>query len=331
MVRVALLALLCVAIVGDAAATEAHAKAAYELRIATLAPSNSPVGRAYRQLNRELKKATQGQVSVKLYGGGAAGDEKTIVRKMRIGQLDGALVTATGLGWLVRQVLVLQAPGLITSYEELDRVRTRLAPELDKLFKDAGYTLVSWGDSGRIRIFGNTAIRRPSDLHSVRPWTWRDSPTMKAFVKATGANGVALGVPEVYPALQTGMVDTIIASSIAVLGFQWHTRLKTMSKRSSGVIVGAFVVRSDKFNALPKEGRDYILNTSRKVEDQFRNIGRKLDDDATRALAKRLKPIDMDPYLKSWEAAAKRAREALAGRLYPRSLMDRVEKIVSEP
>ena len=98
---------------GDSFTAPARAEAAYQLRIATLAPRQSPLGEEYSKLKTGMRDATDGQVNMKMYFGGVAGDEITVVRKMRVGQLDGALITSTGLSALVRQVLVLEAPGLM--------------------------------------------------------------------------------------------------------------------------------------------------------------------------------------------------------------------------
>jgi len=234
-------------------AAQAKVEPSHQLRIASLAPRQSGLGKAFLELRKELRERSKGEVELKMYLGGVAGDEMTVVRKMRVGQLDGALLTSTGLGALVPQVLVLQAPGLITSYPALDDVRNQLAPDLEALFDKAGYALISWGDSGKIRIFSQHKIQHPSDLRNVRPWVWRGSPTMRAFIEAAGANGVTMGLPEVFSALQTGMVDTVIASSIGVLAFQWHTKLKTMTKPGGGIVVGAYVIKKDRLATLPKE------------------------------------------------------------------------------
>ena len=327
----AFLALIAAALLIGGDALIAEAEPAFVLRIATLAPRDSATGREYLELRQELAKRTHGQVSVQMYAGGVAGDEKTVVRKMRAGQLDGALLTTAGLGALVRQVLVLESPGLITSYGELDRVRERLRPEFATLFDQAGYELIAWGDAGRIRLFSKQPIQRPADLRKVRPWVWRDSPTMKAFIEAAGANGVVLGIPEVYAGLQTDMVDTVIASSIGVLGFQWHGALSTMSKQASGVVVGAYVIKKEKLEALPEAAQVYIRESAQDTEAEFMRIGRKLDDDASRALAKRLQVVDMEGYRGAWDATARRARHALAGRLYSQGLLDRVQAIIEEP
>jgi len=312
------------------ASPEATAEPTHQLRIATLAPRQSELGRAFQQLRKELKEITDGQVNLKMYAGGVAGDEMTVVRKMRVGQLDGALLTSTGLGALVPQVLVLQAPGLITSYPALDDVREKLGPDLVALFDKAGYELISWGDSGQVRIFSKHKIQHPNDLRNVRPWVWRGSPTMKAFIEAAGANGVTMGLPEVFSALQTGMVDTVIASSIGVLAFQWHTKLKTMTKPGGGIVVGAYVIKKDRLATLPKAAQDHIRQSAKDHAEEFREGGRRLDEEASDALADRLKAVNIWRNKDAWDAVQRDARNSLAGRLYSKSLMTRVQEIVGK-
>ena len=240
------------------------------------------------------------------------------------------MLTSTGLGALVPQVLVLQAPGLITNYPALDDVREKLGPDLVALFDKAGYELISWGDSGQVRIFSQHKIQHPDDLRNVRPWVWRGSPTMKAFIEAAGANGVTMGLPEVFSALQTGMVDTVIASSIGVLAFQWHTKLKTMTKPGGGIVVGAYVIKKDRMASLPQAAQDYIRQSAKDHAAEFREGGRKLDEEATTALAGRLKTVNLWRNKEAWEAVQREARNSLAGRLYSKSLMVRVQEIVGK-
>ncbi|MGB5268305.1 MAG: TRAP transporter substrate-binding protein DctP [Polyangiales bacterium] len=325
-----LLLALGLLISGDSFTAEARAEATHQLRIATLAPRQSSLGEVYQNLKLEMRKRTNDQVNMKMYYGGVAGDEITVVRKMRVGQLDGALITSTGLSALVRQVLVMEAPGLIRSYPELDAVREQLAPQLEALFDKAGYKLVAWGDAGKTRIFSTHKIFGPSDLRNVRPWVWRDSATMRAFIKASGANGVLLNLPEVYSGLQTGIIDTIIASSVGVLAFQWHTKLKTMAKQAGGIVTGAFVIRKDHLATLPQEARDYLDEVSGETEEIFRVEGRKLDDEAAVTLSKRLKVINLFRAQRQWEEVQFTARESLVGRMYSRALLTRVQEILKK-
>ena len=128
---------------------------------------------------------------------------------------------------------------MLEEYQQLDNVRTELNDHFEKMFNEEGYTFLGWGDAGKTRLFSTEKIERPSDIKKHRPWAWKDDLIFPEFLKVVGANPVRLGVPEVYPALQTRMVDTLPASALAAVALQWYTRLKYVSQRNSGIIVGA--------------------------------------------------------------------------------------------
>ena len=165
--------------------------------------------KVFNAWNLTIKEQTDNTLKLRFYDGGSQGDERDFVRKIRAGQLDGAALTTTGLGILVRQVLVLSAPGVIEDYEQLDSVRAELGGRFEKMFDAEGYTLLGWGDVGKTRLFSMEKIERPSDIKKLRPWAWKDDLIFPEFLKVVGANPVRLGVPEVYAALQTRMVDTL--------------------------------------------------------------------------------------------------------------------------
>lgn len=311
-------------------ASRADAQEVHVLRIATLAPRGTPLVRLFQEWDKLLRKESNNRVQLRIYAGGSAGDEKVVVRKMRANQIDGAAITTTGLGMLVRPVLVLSAPGVILDYKELDAVRSELAPEFDAMFEKSGYELLSWGDSGLTRLFSQSPIKRPKDLQAVRPWVWQDNPVFVEFLKAVGANGVPLGVPEVYSGLQTGMIDTVVTSALGAVALQWFTRLKYVSNESSGVVVGALVLRKDKLDALPPELAALVRESSKRDADELRDGGRQLDDKAYRSLLTRgIKAIDVGNHRREWEEIGKVTRDRLAGRLYSKELLDRVETIAA--
>lgn len=217
--------------------------------------------RVFNAWNLTIRKQTNNSLSLRFYTGGSQGDERDFVRKMRAGQMDGAALTSIGLGQLVRQVLVLSVPGVFTEYEELDRVRAALSERFEGMFQQEGYTLLGWGDVGKTRLFSMERVERPSDIKRLRPWVWKDDLIFSEFLKVVGANPVRLGVPEVYPALQTRMIDTLPASALAAVSLQWYTRLKYVSQRNSGIIVGATLIRRDKFEALTDEQKKILVDT----------------------------------------------------------------------
>lgn len=323
--RVLVLAAAC-AFIGGPTMSNASADDKTVIRYATIAPGASAFGKIMKAWNRSLKNETDGRVEFRFYSGGSQGDERDFIRKMRAGQMDAAGVTTTGLGMVVQQVKVLSAPGVIENYDDLDRVRGKLDERFSKMFEDAGFVLLAWSDAGKGRLMSTIPIERPSDLKAARPWVWKDDPIFSEFLKVVGANPVRLGLPEVYGALQTKMIDVAPSSAIAAVALQWFTKLKYMSKDSFGIILGASIVKKEKFDQLSAEDQKALLSTARRASAALDRVVRRDDDKAYDALLERgMKVLDTSPYQAEWDAAALETRRRLTGRLFSKSLLDEVE------
>ena len=314
------------AFVGGSSVESAAAEGKTVIRYATLAPSGSTFGKVLKAWNRSLQKETEGRVELRYYSGGSQGDERDFIRKIRAGQMDAAGVTSTGLGIIVRPVLVLSAPGLIETYEELERVRKKMTPRFDEMFRDAGFELLAWADAGKGRLMSTMPILRPDDLRSARPWVWKDDPIFAEFLKVVGANGVRLGVPEVYAALQTKMVDVVPNSALGAVALQWYTKLKYMSKDSFGIVMGASIVKKEKFDELSPEDQAVLKSTAARAGAALDRVVRQDDAEAYRVLIERgIEVLDTGPYRPEWEKAAAETRERLIGRIFSKSLLAEAE------
>jgi TRAP-type C4-dicarboxylate transport system substrate-binding protein len=306
----------------------ADAQEVHTLRLATLAPRGTAMERAFARWNRQLSERTGGQLRIRVYYGGVAGDERSVVRKMRSNQLDAAAITTTGLGMIVRQSMVLSAPGIIENYAQLDAVRDALAPELSQQFDDAGFVLLGWGDAGMVRLFSQRRILRPADMRAARVWVWRDNPVFVATLQAMGVRGVPLGLPEVLGGLSTGRIDTFPSSALAAIGLQWYTHARYVSAQPSGIVVGAMVIRKESFDALPADAQAALVETARESERRLQRGVREFDDRSYDALISRgMRPVDAEAHRAEWEAVGARARQSLSGRLFSPELLERVERI----
>ena len=325
---VAFLAALALGVAGLWPSLEpADAQETVTLRIATLAPRGSPWDRAFRAWGNSLQQETNGRLRLQFYLGGSQGDERDYIRKMQAGQLDGAAVTATGLGQIVRPVLVLSAPGIFSEYRQIDRVRNRLDDQFETQFNEAGYQLMGWGDVGRARIFSNRPIQRPQDLRSVRPWAWREDVIFTEFLSVVGANPQRLGVNEVLPALQTRRVDAFPASALAAVSLQWYNHATHVTEQSDSILVGATIIKKDKYDALPEDLRAALDSTSERAHRVLSSTIRRADDRAYQAILRRgVTAVDISGHRAEWERAARTTRTNLAGRLYPRELLQQVER-----
>lgn len=322
---VALLALV-LALLPGTVPRQADAQEAVTLRIATLAPRGSSWMRVFDAWNNSLRQRTNNRLSLQFFPGGSQGDERDVIRKIRNGQLDGAAVTSTGLSLVVRPVLVLQAPGVVENYQQLDRARAALASEFGEQFQQNGMRLMGWGDVGQGRIFSNRPIVRPQDLRQVRPWVWRDDSMFGEFLSVVGATGVPLGVPEVLPALSTGQIDTVVASATAASALQWHTRVTHVTQQANAILVGATILSQQRYASLPPDLQQALDETSDRAHTALVRRIRQDDDRYFTALTTQhgLTAVDAGQHQNEWRDAARQTRERLAGRLYPRDLMERV-------
>jgi TRAP-type C4-dicarboxylate transport system substrate-binding protein len=323
---------LAIALALPGSAHLAQAKGDSEIRLATLAPNGSEFVKGFKKINAGLKKATGGKWKIRLYPSGIAGDEKDVLRKMRAGQMDGTAVTSVGLAQVLKELSVLTAPGAIETYAQLERVQKAFNAEWNKKLDANGYRVLGWGEIGQLRYFSKAPIRTPDDMKKMRPWVWPESHTMKAMWHAIGCTGVPLGVPEVYGALQTGMIDMITSTAVAVAALQWHTKLDHVTAREHGPLVGAMVISADKWKSMPEDVRKALGEQITMHYENDRENMRKTDKRTYAKLLKRgYTAVEYSAAgEKQLKKYAEKARESLVGRVYSQALLDRVIEVAGK-
>jgi TRAP-type C4-dicarboxylate transport system substrate-binding protein len=301
------------------------AEAGYTLRIASLAPAGSSWMKILNAWNKTLIEKTDGKLKMRFYPGGSQGDERDFVRKMRVGQLDGGVVTMTGMSMLVPAMNVLTLPGLLDTYEELDRVRDKMAGEFEAMFGKEGMRLVGWGDAGKTRLFSVKPIKSPNQIKAMRPWVWKDDPIFVEFYQVIGASAVRLGVPEVYPALQTRMVDVISSSALTAVALQWYTRVNYMTGHNLSIIVGGVVMKKDKLDALPPDLQEVFYSTAKRAETLLNTSIRRDDQKAYDVVMKKgIVATDTNQHKAEWDAVSKQILDRMTGRVFSKDLVDAV-------
>ena len=302
------------------------------IRIGSLAPPGSSWDKVFRAWGNSLKQATGGGVQLQFFAGGVAGDERDVIRKMKLGQMDAGSFTAVGLSQVARATSILSMPGVVAGYKQLNYVRAQMAEDFEGMFQKEGYRLLGWGDVGFLRIFSKKPILKPADYKSVRPWVPRDEPVMPEMMKVIGANGVALGIPEVFPALQTGMVDTVPCSALAAVALQWF-RYVTHVSNSKGLdqpLVGATIMREEMLKTLTPDHQKALFETSEKAHAALLSQIQAEDNKAYKTLLGRgLVEFDTmgTPEQKAeWEKLDNELIKRMTGKLWSKELLQKVQK-----
>jgi TRAP-type C4-dicarboxylate transport system substrate-binding protein len=156
---------------------------------------------------------------------------------------------------------------------------------------------------------------------------WRDDPVFPELLKLVGANGVPLALPEVFPALQTKMVDTVIASPVAALGLQWFNNIQYMTKQADIALVGATLISNEQFKSMPPDVQEVLLETGKKAHAAALALVEGEEVAAYKELkARGIKEIDLAPHAAEWNDTYAKLRTTLTGKLFTADLLERVTK-----
>jgi TRAP-type C4-dicarboxylate transport system substrate-binding protein len=320
--RKLLAVLLCAVFLASATASAQRV-----LSFATLAPAGSTWMRVFEASNRELRRRTGGQLSIRWYAGGVQGDEAEVVRKIRSGRLDGAAITAVGLGQIHRPVLAFQLPGIFQTPQGLTRARDALRNDISSAFVAQGFDLLGFGSTGSPRMLSTRAIRVPSDLRQAHPWQWRDDLILPALYQETGAQAVSLQVPEVLSAIQTNRVDTVIASPLVAISLQWAANMRYMSQRSDAASLGAMVISHNVLSTLPADQQQIVREVTAQYDILLARNVQHDDENAAQTLQQRgVQVVELnDAERAQWAAVFQRVRTRLAGTIADAAWIQRVE------
>ena len=307
---------------------ERKARAAEVIKIGTLAPAASPWGQVFKIWAEAVKKRSNEGVELQFFWNGQQGDEGAMVGKMKDGQLDGAAVTAVGLGKIHKPILALQTPGLFTTWSKLDAARDAMKGDFEKGVNDAGFSLLGWGDVGAAHVMSKGfAVKTPDDIKGKKPYMWRDDAIQPILFQVIGGiTPVPLNIPEVLPNLNTGAIDIVIAPALAAEQLQWSSKLDTIVSDNAGMAIGALVISSKRLAALSEENRNIITETGKVAANALTKKIRDEDAAAFARLKGKMTVVDLSGDDKAkWEATFKSTRDRLKQGTFSADLMSKLE------
>lgn len=215
---------------------------AQTLKIATLAPDGSAWMRELRAAATEVKQGTGGRVEVKFFPGGVMGNDAVVLRKMRLGQLQGGVLTSSELSLVYKDAPVYSLPFLFENWEQVDRVRASVDPLLAKGFEQHGLRMLGVSGVGFAYLMGDRPLRSQADVAGIKLWVPQNDEIAIRTFKMGGISPIPLPIGDVFTSLQTGMVDTVANTPSGAIALQWHGKLKAMVDLPLTFVVGFLVV-----------------------------------------------------------------------------------------
>lgn len=256
------------------------------IKMATLAPEGSSWVKTINALNAEVMKRSENKVQFKIYPGGVLGDETDMLRKTKIGQIQGAALTSAGLSSVFPDYDVLEVPFLFQKYEEVDHILTKMDSFFRKGVDNNGYVMLGWSEAGFIYLMSTVPISGVSDLRKAKVWILEDSSIAKAIFQEAGVKGIPLSVPDVLVGLQTGMVEVIYIPPGGAISLQWFTKIKYITDLPLLYLAGAILIKKETFKEIPSSFQPVLMEIAQRHLNQLKTAIRNENQDALQVMAK---------------------------------------------
>ncbi len=277
-VAIPLVVALCV---GLLTGSPAHA---LTLKIATLAPDGTEWMEKMRAGGAEVTRRTQGRVKFKFYPGGVMGSDKTVRRKIRIGQLQGGAITGGALQDVYPDSQIYNLPMLFKNYEEVDYVRKHLDKRIRQGLEDHGFVTFGITDGGFAYLMSKAPVHSMDDLHGRKIWVPEGDVFARAVFTNMGITPIPLPLSDVYIGLQTGLIDTIGGSPIGAIALQWYTQVEYVTDAPLMYLYGVLAIDRRAFTRIQPADQIIVRKIMGRVFSELNHQNRIDNQNATKAL-----------------------------------------------
>ncbi len=312
--------------------TAAAAEARVVVKLGTLAPEGSVWHDALLEVRQKWLAITEGEVELRIYAGGVLGGEDEMVRKLQRRSLDAVAISGGGLPHLEESLDVLNIPLLFESYEELDYVRARMAPELEKRLAQSGFKVLNWSDAGWAYFFTKTPVRTPDELRELRLWISSGAPEAEELFKKFGLRVVPLPVTDMLTGLQTGLVEAIDVPPLFALLDGSFRLASYMTDLRWAPVNGAVVISTRTWQKISARNHEALLtaiaDTAGLAQAKIRQAGQ---ESISEMRARGLQVVSLDGDTRAlWRREAQAAYPALRANTGFPDLFDEVLRLAAE-
>jgi TRAP-type transport system periplasmic protein len=322
---------LIVALVLQIAVT--HANAEPRLKFGTIAPRGSIYHQALLETGESWKRAEAPGAVFTVFTDGSQGGEADLVRRMRIGQLNGALMSVVGLVEIDAGAAALQKmPLMFRSWEEVDAARERVRPLLEKRMLDKGFVVLLWAEGGWVRFFSRERARLPADFKRLKMFAWSGDPEQVSLMKTIGYQPIVLETADILPGLQTGLINAVPVTSAWALATQIDVSAQHMLDIRWVPVVGAAVITRTGWDSLSPAGREAMRRGAVKAAADLRARRTSSDLEAIEAMRKRgLQVHSLTPEQEAeWRQLAESVYPRIRGAMVPADMFDAVQAALSD-
>ncbi|MDH5786097.1 MAG: TRAP transporter substrate-binding protein DctP [Chromatiales bacterium] len=260
------------------------AQATTTFKIATVVPDGTGWMTAMRAGAEEIKTRTGGRVEFRFYPGGVMGNDASVLRKMRVGQLHGGALSSGGIAMLYPEAQVYTIPFFFQDYQEVDYARGKMDAELIAGLKEKGYISFGITEGGFSYLMSNNPVYGIDEMKELKVWVPEGDDIARTAFETSGISPISLPITDVLTGLQTGLIDTVANSPVGTIALQWHTRVKYLTHSPLLYVYGSMVVSEKQFNKLSAADQQVVSEVMGEVFRKLDKQNRKDNEGALQAL-----------------------------------------------
>ncbi|MGZ5915534.1 MAG: TRAP transporter substrate-binding protein DctP [Hyphomicrobium sp.] len=301
--------------------------------MASPSPEGTAWAREARSFAHDVEQLTRGQVQVKLYLGGIAGDDLEMGERMRRGQLDAAASGGMLCMKLAPSMRALRLFGVFRTQEEVAYINNLLKPIFDGEFQRAGVVDLGEFGLGPSVIFSREPVRSLSDLRRMPLWVWELDEMARRQLEAVGVHVVPAPLDQARQAYDDGRVAGFVAAPAVALAFQWSAQTRYLSDVPLGFLRGCVLVTDRAFQRLTFEQQQGLRTAAATLIARLESVGRTQDDLLLSSLFTRQGLKIVTIVGKERQAlldAVRRASEPVVEKSVPPALLQRVRELLAD-
>ena len=300
------------------------------LKIATVVPNGSSWMKEMKAAAKEVKQKTDGRVKIKYYPGGVMGSDKTVLRKMRSGQLHGGAISAGALAHIYNGVQLYSLPFTFKNIDEVRHIRTTFDPIISQGLADNGFQLLGLSEGGFAYLMSNKALTTAADIEGQKVWVPEGDLIGNEIFTVAGIKPIASPISNVYTGLQTGLLDTVTINPSGSIALQWHTKVSHLSDEPLLMIMGMLVVDQKAFKKIKADDQAIVKKAVAAAFKRLDDLNEAGNISAREALQKNGVIFDK-PSGTEWRQIAKQALENLkALKAYPADTYQQLQQALKD-
>lgn len=287
---------------------------ALTIKVGVLAPEGTSWAKNLNEMAKEIQKATKGDVKIKYYFGGSQGDEPDVLRKIRVGQLQGGIFTGKTLGEINGDVRVIELPfTFFNDRKKAMSVVENMTPFFNEKFTENGFRNLGFFEIGIVYFVSSKETKSITDLGGVKIWSWEGDKLVSTMIDTMKLISVPLPITDVLSSLSTGVIDAAYAPPLGILSLQWNTKINYLVNFPLSYSIGAFLVNDKTWKTISEANKKIVDEISAKYISQVNLANEKDNADALEVLKSGgIKFID---YPKSDVEAGKKLRVEIVKKL----------------